>query len=175
MAPRKCPVPRFLLPFRYQILQSNFANNISEPDGNLFQLVIVGCVGTAVLLCLIVFFCWKRNRRLEYKYSRLARQSSAGRTVHSSSSNTLTSATSASGASKESIECDEADLVAAESCALDDDEEDEEENGARDGRISSVTVPIIKTGKSYGIVNKIRSMAASKVLYIPSIFIDSLL
>lgn len=61
-------------------------------------------------------------------------------------------------------ECDDmADLDAAESCALDEDEDEEEDDIRRVS--SSVTVPIIKTaaGKSFGLVNKIRSMAASKV------------
>lgn len=47
-------------------------------------------------------------------------------------------------------DCD-SELAAAESCALDDDEEEEEE--------VSVTVPM----KSFGLVNKIRSMTSSKV------------
>lgn len=42
-------------------------------------------------------------------------------------------------------------MAAAESCALDDDEEEEDE--------VSVTVPM----KSFGLVNKIRSMTAYKV------------
>ena len=62
-----------------------------------------------------------------------------------------------------------------------DEDEDEEEDDIR--RVSSsVTVPIIKTaaGKSFGLVNKIRSMAASKVFavmklkyYLP--FVQSLI
>lgn len=101
----------------------------------------MGCVGTALLLCLTVFFCWKRNRRLEYKYSRLARQRSAP------SSN---SAETSSSLKDNSNEC-ETEMAAAESCALDDDEEEDDE--------VSVTVPM----KSFGLVNKIRSMTAYKV------------
>lgn len=106
-------------------------------------MVITACIGTAILLCLTVFACWKRNRRLEYKYSRLARQrsspsgSSIGSTILSQKDNHVN-------------ECD-SELAAAESCALDDDEEEEDE--------VSVTVPM----KSFGIVNKIRSMTSSKV------------
>ena len=44
-------------------------------------------------------------------------------------------------------------MAAAESCALDDDEEEEEDDEV------SVTVPM----KSFGLVNKIRSMTAYKV------------
>lgn len=110
---------------------------------HLKQLIIMGCVGTAILLCLTVFICWKRNRRLEYKYSRLARQRSS--TPCSSSGNETTSSLKDNG-----NEC-ETELVAAESCALDDDEDEEDE--------VSVTVPM----KSFGLVNKIRSMTAYKV------------
>lgn len=55
----------------------------------------MACVGTAILLCLIVFFCYKRNKKLEYKYSRLQHQaarhqrSSAGSGNNSSSSSFL--------------------------------------------------------------------------------------
>jgi hypothetical protein len=106
----------------------------------------MGCVGTAVLLCLTVFICWKRNRRLEYKYSRLARQRSS--TSNSSGGNDTTSSLKDNG----SNEC-ETELAAAESCALDDDEDEEDE--------VSVTVPM----KSFGLVNKIRSMTAYKVSF----------
>ena len=104
----------------------------------------MGCVGTAIILCLTVFICWKRNRRLEYKYSRLARQ----RSIPSSSSGTDTT----SSLKDNGNEC-ETEMAAAESCALDDDEEEEEDDEV------SVTVPM----KSFGLVNKIRSMTAYKV------------
>ncbi|XP_046636514.1 endosome/lysosome-associated apoptosis and autophagy regulator family member 2-like isoform X2 [Daphnia pulicaria] len=110
----------------------------------VLQLIIMGCVGTAVLLCLTVFICWKRNRRLEYKYSRLARQRSSTPS-NSSGGNDTTSSLKDNG----SNEC-ETELAAAESCALDDDEDEEDE--------VSVTVPM----KSFGLVNKIRSMTAYK-------------
>lgn len=105
----------------------------------------MGCVGTALLLCLTVFLCWKRNRRLEYKYSRLARQRSAPSTSGRSGG-----ADSTCGLKDNSNEC-ETEMAAAESCALDDDEEEDDE--------VSVTVPM----KSFGLVNKIRSMTAYKV------------
>lgn len=107
------------------------------------KVVISVCIGTAVLLCLTVFACWKRNRRLEYKYCRLARQRA------SPSSNSLGSTLLSDGKDNQENDCD-SDLAAAESCALDDDEEEEE---------VSVTVPM----KSFGLVNKIRSMTSSKV------------
>ena len=47
----------------------------------------------------------------------------------------------------------ETEMPAAESCALDEDDDDEEEDQV------SVTVPI----KSFGLVNKIRSMTTAKV------------
>lgn len=104
----------------------------------------MGCVGTAILLCLTVFICWKRNRRLEYKYSRLARQRSSGPGSNNCSETT-------SSLKENGNEC-ETELAAAESCALDDDEDEEEDE-------VSVTVPM----KSFGLVNKIRSMTAYKV------------
>ena len=104
-------------------------------------------IGTALLLCLTVFFCWKRNQRLEYKYSRLARQQSIQPSSGFGSGDAIRH-------SKEtSSEC-EMEMAAAESCALDDDEEEEE-----DDHQVSVTVPM----KSFGLVNKIRSMTAYKV------------
>lgn len=105
----------------------------------------MACIGTAVLLCLTVFICWKRNRRLEYKYSRLAKQRS--------SPSSAISADAASSLKDNGNEC-ETEMAAAESCALDDDEEEEDEDEV------SVTVPM----KSFGLVNKIRSMTAYKVL-----------
>lgn len=111
------------------------------------QLIIMGCVGTALLLCLTVFLCWKRNRRLEYKYSRLARQRSTP-----SGSGCGGGDDASSGHNKDNANECETEMAAAESCALDDDEEEEDE--------VSVTVPM----KSFGLVNKIRSMTAYKVL-----------
>ena len=122
------------------------------------QLVIVACVATAALLCLIVFFCWKRNRRLEYKYSRLARhQSRAG--GQSTASSASAGASSKTEDEAGGADCDEVELAAAESCGLDDDDEDEYDQDCQ----VSVTVPIIKAGKSFGLVNKIRSITSSKV------------
>ena len=50
------------------------------------------------------------------------------------------------------VDC-ETEMAAAESCAIDEDDEDEDEDQV------SVTVPI----KSFGLVNKIRSMTTAKV------------
>lgn len=77
----------------------------------------MGSITVALLLCLTVFYCWKRNRRLEYKYMKLARNRAAP-------------------SEKEQPEC-ETDLTAAESCALDDDEEEDD---------VSVTVPVKNYG-----------------------------
>ena len=106
-------------------------------------------IGTALLLCLTVFFCWKRNQRLEYKYSRLARQQS----IQPSSGFGCSDADGIRHSKETNSEC-EMEMAAAESCALDDDEEEEE-----DDHQVSVTVPM----KSFGLVNKIRSMTAYKV------------
>ena len=127
----------------------------------------MACVGTAILLCLIVFFCYKRNKKLEYKYSRLqhqaARHQRSGGSGNNSSSSFLGSSGSASTAQlvagqhqdhedSGDVDC-ETEMAAAESCAIDEDDEDEDEDQV------SVTVPI----KSFGLVNKIRSMTTAKV------------
>ena len=98
----------------------------------------------AVLLCVLVVYCWKRNRRLEYKYMKLVRHKVAA--APSAASSHKETPVDDGGAG-----CD-TELAAAESCALDDGEED-------DGEEVSVTVPI----KGYGLINKIRSMAMTKV------------
>ena len=128
--------------------------------------MIVACVGTAILLCLIVFFCYKRNKKLEYKYSRLQHQAarSSGNQTRPGGSSFLRNETS-SGSSTQLVadgghhhDDDGADITempAAESCGLDEDDDDEEEE---DDHQISVTVPI----KSLGLVNKIRSMTTAK-------------
>ena len=111
----------------------------------VLQVAIGASVTTALTLCLIVAYCWKRNRRLEFKYMKLARHKTPARTASSGGN---------SGADDDKelrdSEC-ETEMTAAESCALDDGEDEEE---------VSITVPI----KSYGLINKIRSMTTAKVL-----------
>jgi len=121
LAPKHCLMPDDLPAFK--------KNLCSTQIPFVLQLIIMGSITVALLLCLTVFYCWKRNRRLEYKYMKLARNHAVP-------------------TEKEQPEC-ETDLTAAESCALDDDEDEDD---------VSVTVPI----KSYGLVNKIRSMANAK-------------
>lgn len=110
----------------------------------------------AVLLCVTVAYCWKRNRRLEYKYMKLIH-----REPPTGTSSTSLASASAASLTKEPVDADASDdaddsaecetpLAAAESCALDDGEEEDE---------VSITVPI----KGYGLINKIRSMTSSKV------------
>lgn len=61
------------------------------------QSVIAGSVGLGVLLVALLFYCWKKNRKLEYKYMKLVQ----------------------SGSSKEG------ELPTAESCAIYDDDDDQ--------------------------------------------------
>lgn len=60
------------------------------------QVVIVGVVGLGLLLVALVFYFWKKNRKLEFKYMKLV-QSSSGK---------------------------EGELPAAESCAIEEDDEE---------------------------------------------------
>ncbi|XP_064632414.1 endosome/lysosome-associated apoptosis and autophagy regulator family member 2-like isoform X4 [Lineus longissimus] len=54
--------------------------------------------GTGILMCLLIFYCWGKNKRLEYKYMKLV-----------TASNTK-----------------DGELPAAETCALDEDEDDDQ-------------------------------------------------
>ena len=107
------------------------------------QVTIMGSITLALLLCVMVVYCWKRNRRLEYKYMKLIRHKPIPTSAPEGEKEQL---------DVDSVEC-ETEMAAAESCALDDGEEEEE---------VSITVPI----KGYGLINKIRSMTAGKVLAI---------
>lgn len=72
------------------------------------QIIIGIGVGLGVLLCALLVYFWKKNRRLEYKYMKLV-ASSSGK---------------------------DGELPAAESCAIEEDEEDHFENGGYDPKNS---------------------------------------
>jgi hypothetical protein len=63
------------------------------------QMAIIGIVASGILMCILVIYCWKKNRKLEYKYMKL---------VHS-------------GANSK-----DGELPAAETCALDEGEDEEQ-------------------------------------------------
>jgi len=110
LAPKHC-----LMPEDMPALKTNVC---STQIPFVLQVMIMGSIAVALLLCLTVFYCWKRNRRLEYKYMKLARNRAAP-------------------CEKEQPDECETNLTAAESCALDDDEDEDD---------ISVTVPVKNYG-----------------------------
>ena len=76
----------------------------------------MGSITLALLLCVMVVYCWKRNRRLEYKYMKLIRHKPIPTSAPEGEKEQL---------DVDSVEC-ETEMAAAESCALDDGEEEEE-------------------------------------------------
>ncbi|KAH9381789.1 hypothetical protein HPB48_009803 [Haemaphysalis longicornis] len=90
------------------------------------QIIIGIGVGLGVLLCALLVYFWKKNRRLEYKYMKLV-ASSSGK---------------------------DGELPAAESCAIEEDEEDHFENGGYDpknskGLLQKFRTVRIGSGKAY--------------------------